>query len=123
LNEIAIEVIGEADGKFDTGDYILFYGRSTDFWYYNKNSNKIIRNKHFYDDDNYYLITSGGANGKRVTAKPSIAETNTFKQTTTTAAAYHEDDLLNITKSGRIMSARLFHPPAIVKLTLAHYHT
>jgi len=108
LNEIAIQVIGESDGKFDANDYILFYGRSTDFWYYNQNSNKIIRNKHFYDDDNYYLITSGGADGKRVAPKPSIAETNTFKQTTTTAAVYHEDDLFNIIKSGRIYVGEAF---------------
>ena len=34
LVENAIFVSGEGDGKFDSEDYILFYGRGTNFWDY-----------------------------------------------------------------------------------------
>ena len=34
LVENAIIVTGETDGTFDSDDYILFYGRGTNFWDY-----------------------------------------------------------------------------------------
>ena len=38
LVENAIIVSGEADGTFDTDDYILFYGRGTNFWDYDSDA-------------------------------------------------------------------------------------
>ncbi len=102
LNEIAIQVVGESDGKFDANDYIVFYGRSPDFWKFDNSSNKIIRNKHFYSQENYYFITAGGANGKRIAEKPSLNQTGAYQQSATTANVFKEDDRFNITKSGRI---------------------
>jgi hypothetical protein len=102
LNEIAIQVVGESDGKFDANDYIVFYGRSPDFWKFDNSSNKIIRNKHFYSQENYYFITAGGANGKRIAEKPSLNQSDAYQQSATTANVFNEDDRFNITKSGRI---------------------
>ncbi len=102
LNEIAIQVVGESDGKFDANDYIVFYGRSPDFWEYDSKSNKVIRNKHFYSQENYYFITAGGSNGKRIGEKPSLNQTGAYQQNFTTANVFKEDDRFNITKTGRI---------------------
>src|SRR5690606_22487226 len=60
LPEIAIQVVGEADGSFDSNEYILFYGETQQ---YNEESNTHIN---LYDDNAYYFITADGADGKRI---------------------------------------------------------
>ena len=56
-NEVAISVSGEADGSFDNGDYIEFYGES------------IIDSRYTYT--NAYWLTYSGANGKRMSSRSS----------------------------------------------------
>jgi hypothetical protein len=61
--QIAIQVTGEADGAFDPGDQVLFYGEPADTK---------------YTDDNVYWLTWGIANGMRmaeVSAAPGSAST------------------------------------------------
>lgn len=61
--EVAVEVAGEADGSFDPGDSLLFYGRALDSK---------------YTWDNVYWLTYGGAAGLRISARdgtPGSAET------------------------------------------------
>jgi hypothetical protein len=53
-HEIAIYVVGESDGVFNTDDYILFYGQ--------KMNTK-------YTDTNVYWLTTGGSNGSRMFEK------------------------------------------------------
>jgi hypothetical protein len=102
LVENAILVSGEADGKFDTDDYILFYGRGTNFWDYDSDSHVIKRYFHPYSTANYYWITYGGSNGKRMQDKPSLNESSKFDQKSTLAFTGYEEDKINIGKSGRI---------------------
>jgi len=101
LVENAIYASGELDGKFDDGDYILFYGRGTDFWYFNQSSNKVVRSYNPYSKQNYYWITSGGAAGKRISYQPSLTSSIKTDQTTTQAYLFYEDDKINIGKTGR----------------------
>ncbi len=56
--ELAIQVIGEADGRFDSGDSIVFYGRGVNTRYTTRN---------------IYWLTYGGANGKRMADQASVA--------------------------------------------------
>ncbi|MDX9924391.1 MAG: type IX secretion system sortase PorU [Ignavibacteriaceae bacterium] len=100
LKEIALYSVGEDDGVFNQSDYILFYGRSVDFWEYDKKS-KIVRSKNPYTKKNYYWITSGGDRGKRMDIKQSINEQTGFNQTTTTSFRFYDKDSTNIGKSGR----------------------
>ena len=62
--EIAIQVLGQADGVFDPTDAILFYGRSVDSLYY---EGLLPTNK--YTGTNVYWLTYGGANGLRMNLK------------------------------------------------------
>ena len=101
LVENAIKVIGEDDGKFDTEDYILFYGRGTDFWDYTESGGEVKRYHHPYSDKNYYWITYGGANGKRIQNKVGLNTTAEYNQNSTTAYADIEEDKINIGKTGR----------------------
>lgn len=102
LVENSIIVAGEADGKFDTDDYILFYGRGTNFWDYDSDARVIKRYFHPYSTANYYWITYGGSNGKRIQDKPSINSTIKIDQKSTIAFSTYEEDKINIGKSGRI---------------------
>lgn len=60
LVENAIQVVGEEDGSFDSGDYILFYGIVNE---YNNDSDT---HNNIYDDNAYYYITADGEVGKRI---------------------------------------------------------
>ncbi len=64
-SQVAIYVEGESDGKFDSADYILFYGQGIDSK---------------YTADNVYWLTYGGAQGLRMgkrDATPGAASTPT----------------------------------------------
>ena len=101
LVENAITVVGESDGKFDQGDYIIFYGRGTDFWDYDSTQKKIVRFHHPYSNHNYYWITYDGENGKRIQNKSSLSTTAGYLQTSSLAFADLDEDKINIGKSGR----------------------
>ncbi|HDZ58782.1 MAG TPA: type IX secretion system sortase PorU [Ignavibacteriales bacterium] len=101
LVENAIMVVGEDDGKFDQNDYILFYGRGTDFWGYDSTSQTFKRFHHPYSNHNYFWITYGDINGKRIQDKPGLNTTPEFNQNNTLAFGFLEDDKINIGKTGR----------------------
>ncbi len=73
LVENAIEIVGEADGKFDAGDYILFYGQGPDIWYFDNAKQTFSYPKNFYAEQNFYFINTGGSNGLRIQEQPSLA--------------------------------------------------
>ncbi len=97
IAENAIEVIGESDGTFDSGDYILFYAEGLDNW--NEDSQT---HNNIYADRSYYYVTMSGGDGKRVQAmdpldsSPATATISIFDD-----YQYHEKDLVNIVKLGR----------------------
>jgi len=101
LVENAILVVGEADGKFDDNDYIIFYGRGSSFWDYDSDGSTIKRFFHPYSKKNYYWITSGGAIGKRMVDKTGLITTTASTQNSTKAFASWEEDKINLGKSGR----------------------
>ncbi|HOT95787.1 MAG TPA: type IX secretion system sortase PorU [bacterium] len=99
LIENAILVSGESDGKFDSGDYILFYGRSLEGKYFSRSDGKYLHYINHYGYDNVYWLTFGLARGKRMqrrTSLPVIGELeSSFKD-----LAFIEDEKSNIYKSG-----------------------
>lgn len=103
LLENAILVVGENDGRFDEGDYILFYGRGIPFVEYNPDSGKVARNRHWYSNVNYYWISSGGSNGKRMSVENSLQNNNPIQQNTTQRFIWHEKDEINLLKSGKML--------------------
>ncbi len=111
LVENAIMVVGEDDGKFDDGDYILFYGRGNDFWDFDSSSNTIKRYYHPYSKENYYWITSGdGIKGKRIGGESGLSSSLYYNQTSTKSFAELDEDKINIGKSGREYYGDNFSP-------------
>ncbi|MBN8546398.1 MAG: type IX secretion system sortase PorU [Ignavibacteria bacterium] len=101
LQEIAITVSGEDDGRFDPADNIIFYGRGTAFWYYDTLGRQMMRNQHSYSAKNYFWITSGGANGKRTGTKTAVTDPNPTVVETSNAYEFWDEDKINIGQSGR----------------------
>ena len=94
--ENAIKVVGEADGRFDSEDFIVFYGESTR--QFNVES---LTHINLYSDKSYYFITADGAPGKRV--RPMREPAGNADQVITTFDAYqfHEIDQENLLNLGR----------------------
>ncbi|MEO0037380.1 MAG: hypothetical protein RIQ59_591 [Bacteroidota bacterium] len=96
LAENAIQVVGESDGSFNDGDYILFYGEGMDNWSAENNTNLNL-----YADKSYYYITIGATNGKRINTLSEPTGTATSSFTTFDDYQFHEVDLTNIGRLGR----------------------
>ncbi|MBI1939005.1 MAG: type IX secretion system sortase PorU [Ignavibacteriales bacterium] len=101
FQEVAINVIGESDGSFDANDYILFYGRSVEFWEYNSSTKKNERVKNPYSKKNYCWLTYGTTTGKRIADKPSVESQNIFVQPYTYSYITLDKDSVNVGKTGR----------------------
>lgn len=53
LVELPIQVVGEADGKFNDNDYILFYMEGADRWKFDTKINDFKFEKNIYDTKNF----------------------------------------------------------------------
>lgn len=100
LVENAIFVQGESDGKFNSGDYILFYGQGADAYFFDHQRTIFAYQKNLYADKNFYFITVSETTGKRITTSPTLAGAfpvvNQFEN-----FVYYEPDQHNELKSGR----------------------
>ena len=96
VTENAVKFVGENDGVFDSGDYMLFYGLSTKGW---DAENKSHINP--YADKTYYYINVGNQIGKRIQTmtEPSAASTRLI--TDFDEYQFHEVDEENIVRLGR----------------------
>lgn len=73
LVEIPIVVVGESDGKFDSGDYALFYARGPIVWSYSSSQSSYVHAPNAYDDYAYVFITVDLGRGKRIQTAPQVA--------------------------------------------------
>lgn len=107
LSENAILVQGEADGKFDNEDFVLFYGQSSTNWSYNAATQVFDAEKNIYADTTFYFLTYNQSSGKRIQTQSNL---NGATKTIDTYDEYqlHENDLNNILKSGRKWYGELF---------------
>lgn len=73
LVENHIFISGEADGRFDGGDYILFHGQGPDRWFFNEEEESFEMEKNIYSDANYYFLKISAGAGARITAQDDLA--------------------------------------------------
>lgn len=100
LVEIAILVSGEADGRFDKGDYILFYAHGPDRFEYDVNRAIFHYENNLYSEDNFYFLTVRETNGKRIAVTDDL-EGSYPVITTFDDVGFYEKDEFNIERSGR----------------------
>lgn len=109
LQQNAILVVGENDGKFDPTDYILFYGTSPHEWKYNTTSNRFQHQNNLYNDTTFYFITADNTIDapKRINSLPAVSGANTTV-TSFNDYDFHEKDLVNLIKSGQEWFGEVF---------------
>ena len=100
LKELSIFVKGGEDGKFNKGDYILFFGQGPDSYQLIPSKGIFGYQNHLYADKNFYFLTLDSGAGKRMTDFESLAGnfpvTNEFDD-----FAYYETEQYNELHSGR----------------------
>lgn len=72
LKELSILVVGEEDGSFNSGDYVLFYTQGPDQWFYNSSAQSFSFEKNIYDKEHYVFLKIGNQLGRRVVARSHL---------------------------------------------------
>jgi len=97
-----IEVVGESDGSFDSGDYIIFYAKGPHSWVQDSTSCGLFRHiTNIYTERSYYFITVDKGAGKRVPTRTGSNAAPTHTVTTFTDYQFHDAENENLLKSGR----------------------
>jgi len=94
--ENAIKFVGEEDGSFDNGDYILFYGEGPKTY-----SAESETNLNLYTDRTYYYVNISSGNGKRIQQMPTIDVAADIQVNTFHDYQFYEVDEHNLAKLGR----------------------
>lgn len=122
LPELPSQVMdANGNGLFDAGDKLIFYAQGPDAWSYNGETGRFGRTRHAYANSNYVFLRTDAAAAHRV---PRLTDSLTANQpdiTTYTARAFHETDVKNTHKTGRIWVGERFSastPQRTVTLTL-----
>ncbi|NVO21435.1 MAG: type IX secretion system sortase PorU [Bacteroidetes bacterium] len=108
LQENAIEVVGESDGRFDAGDLVLFYAKGPVNWRYNSSQKLWESYQDPYSDSAYYFLTTSLGKGKRISSVANETATPTDIVTTYDYRTFHEKDAVNLIKSGRSWYGEIF---------------
>lgn len=104
LKENAIEVVGEADDKFDTSDYFVFYNPGNTLWKIN-NQQRFEHQQNVYIDSSFYYINVNNGAGKRVIQSPNQIQSPNYVSNSYDDYQLYEKDLYSLItanlKSGR----------------------
>lgn len=110
LPEVAIWMEKGADGIFNAGDYILFYGQGVVKWKYDSSSKLFTHTLNHYANEGYYFITSDVGEGKKITEKtiPVPADANVVEVSEFVDYKVHELEKINLGKTGKVFYGEEF---------------
>ncbi|MFQ3599579.1 MAG: type IX secretion system sortase PorU [Chloroherpetonaceae bacterium] len=100
LQEQAIFVSGEADGSFDSGDFILFYVKGTQGLRFNSVSQQLSHYNNHFTNSSFAFLSLDGANGKRLTSSPSLQVPSPFVPQSFQTQSFVENDRVHFTNFG-----------------------
>jgi hypothetical protein len=106
LAENAITFIGEEDGVFNDGDYILFYAEGVGYDRLNVENGT---HNNLYANRSYYYVTADGGTGKRILPMVQPGGAPTVTVTSYDEYQYHEKDLVNFSRLGRKWHGEAFN--------------
>ncbi len=95
LAELDIVVSGEDDGSFDSGDFILFYGQSSDQWIRDEVTQYYHRIENPYEDQNFYFLKIGEQAGRRISSAASDGASS-YETSSYSARQHHQVDMENL---------------------------
>lgn len=107
LTENPVWVSGQADGVFNAGDFLLFYGDSPHQWDYNTTLDRWAHQYNVYSDTTYYFLTYGQGNGTRI---PMAVDPGSSTQSPsyTDQLSFYEKEAYNPLGSGRYWLGETF---------------
>lgn len=109
LHEIAIEVLGESDGRFDDGDAVILYARGVGGFRYDAARRRYEHVLHRFASSISFLLTFGGAQGRRIEALASRTDVEVRPQWFT-GREFVEEDVTNLLQSGKMWLSRKITP-------------
>ncbi len=99
--EIPIQIFDlNGNNLFDGNDYLLFFGKSVNGWFYNPSTKDFSYQKHTYATENYYWLTISGNNGARLSEQTLTTLDNPITASFFIDRFHYENDLYNILASG-----------------------
>ncbi len=102
LQENAIMVSGEEDGRFDANDFILFYGKGPHQWKVDTTSPNSSRHQiNIYTDKAYYFISVDNGLGKRIENATEITAPANQQITTFNDYVFFEEEKVNLFDNGQ----------------------
>ena len=108
LVENPIQVVGENDNSFNSGDYLLFYAQGPVKWVRDKITNTFMHQDNIYDDYAYYFITSLNRPARRIEEIEPPAANADVTVNSFIDYAVHELDEKNIASTGRLWVGEVF---------------
>lgn len=96
LTENAIKFVGEQDGVFNNGDFILFYAEGP-----REYSEESDTNINLYTDRSHYFVNVSGGSGKRIAEMPQSNGAANLQIDTFRDYQFYEVDETNIARLGR----------------------
>ncbi|WP_457565383.1 type IX secretion system sortase PorU [Caldithrix abyssi] len=88
------------DGKFNGSDYILFYGKHVNSWFYNPLTNDFTYQQHTFATENIYWLSVNGSGGKRMSQTQNLPTSATATADYFYDRFHFEEDLYNLLGSG-----------------------
>ena len=88
------------NGQFESSDYILFYGKGVNSWFFDATSRDFKFSQHNYATENYYLLTLNGVNGKRMAVEALSNQTGATDADYFYDRYHFEEDKYNLLASG-----------------------
>ncbi|MDR0682381.1 MAG: type IX secretion system sortase PorU [Dysgonamonadaceae bacterium] len=107
LPETAVWINKGNDNLFNSGDYLLFYGRGTVKWTYNSSNDFFEHENNPYSTYGSYFITENEQGPKEMSVQNSYSNTST-EVTTFDDYQLHEKELKAIINSGRELFGESF---------------
>ena len=101
LQELALKVVGSADGSFDNQDKVLFFGQSPNQWTYDTITNLFTHQTHYYSDYTYYFLRVNHSDGLRIQNSETFTNNADVFVNSFNDFAIRESEEVNLIKSGR----------------------
>ncbi len=99
--EIPITTIDHnANGLLDGNDYILFYGKNVNGWFYDAGSKEFKFQEHLYATENVYWLTLSPGNGLRMEESDLQTQNNAVTETYYMERFHFEEEQYNLLASG-----------------------
>ncbi|MBO7101348.1 MAG: type IX secretion system sortase PorU [Bacteroidales bacterium] len=120
LQPVTIDIVDHnGNGRFDSGDELLFFGEGAGGWRYVAADGRWEFERHAYATRNYYYLTVNAPEQRRIATAPAV--TASTEVTSYTAVTHVDNDLVNIFGSGQLWMGEKFsntNPTRTFSLTL-----